>query len=603
MSNGAPRAPLEKAPLPFAGLSRWVTAPSTWGGLCGALVAVLYGVATLDRPPGTTVWFVACVVTGAVLATLRGDFQEQKALSMVRKLGAGLAKPTVENLQAALPEASVFPDRSFWINFQNWVGGAVAIALSYKLLAGADWSVAGRIAFLGGALGPATSVLMHVLVISRSRTAIERLAVGLPLPEVLRALPPSRLQLRNRLMVFTAVCVLTPTVFILDATVRRTDRTLERLLAQPTPEAQQALLASDQGEGWVPIAALGGIVILMVLGTGIIVGTALGQPMRGITAEATRIASGDLRVAHVIPAEDEVWAVASAFTGMQSQLTEAISGLVSAGAKIGTATSELVQSSARHESGAAQQASALAETSATTEELARSARQIADNAQSVARLAEQTLQAAQGGMKSAEAFFASMGRMKQGNQGIADSVVKLNKRVQQVGRIVEFIDGIADKSDLLALNAELEGNKAGEVGRGFSLVAAEMRRLAESVMGSTREIIALIEEVRDATNAAVMATEAGVKASDTGSALARKVSEGLSNILGFATTTADAVQRITLATHQQQLGTDQLAQAMADILRSTRVGEGASAKMSAANGDLQALAAELKATVDRFEVG
>ena len=83
-----------KPALPFAGLSRWVTAPSTWGGLVGALVAVLYGVATLERPPGTTVWFVAAVVTGAVLATLRGDFQEQKALAMVRRLGAGQAKPT-----------------------------------------------------------------------------------------------------------------------------------------------------------------------------------------------------------------------------------------------------------------------------------------------------------------------------------------------------------------------------------------------------------------------------------------------------------------------------------------------------------------------------
>ena len=88
-------------------------------------------------------------------------------------------------------------------------------------------------------------------------------------------------------------------------------------------------------------------------------------------------------------------------------------------------------------------------------------------------------------------------------------MVRLNKRVQQIGKVVEFINEIADKSDLLALNAELEGTKAGEVGRGFSLVAAEMRRLAENVITSTRAIEQLIEEIRDATNAAVMATEAG----------------------------------------------------------------------------------------------
>src|SRR5204862_1839862 len=106
----------------------------------------------------------------------------------------------------------------------------------------------------------------------------------------------------------------------------------------------------------------------------------------------------------------------------------------------------------------------------------------------VSRLAQQMLDSAQHGKRSAGAFYAAILRVREGNQAIADSVVKLNKRVQQVGRIVEFIDGIADKSDLLALNAELEGNKAGDVGLGFSLIAAEMRRLSESVMGSTREI-------------------------------------------------------------------------------------------------------------------
>ncbi|MFP2902888.1 methyl-accepting chemotaxis protein, partial [Corallococcus sp. 4LFB] len=68
-----------------------------------------------------------------------------------------------------------------------------------------------------------------------------------------------------------------------------------------------------------------------------------------------------------------------------------------------------------------------------------------------------------------------MSRMRQDNQAIGSAVARLNKRVQQIGKIVEFINGVADKSDLLALNAELEGTKAGEVGRGFSLVAAEMR--------------------------------------------------------------------------------------------------------------------------------
>ena len=93
-----------------------------------------------------------------------------------------------------------------------------------------------------------------------------------------------------------------------------------------------------------------------------------------------------------------------------------------------------------------------------------------------------------------------MARMRAGQPGHRRGGGRsCNKRVQQIGKIVEFINGVADKSDLLALNAELEGTKAGEVGRGFSLVAAEMRRLAENVLESTKEIEGLIEEIREAT--------------------------------------------------------------------------------------------------------
>jgi methyl-accepting chemotaxis protein len=121
-------------------------------------------------------------------------------------------------------------------------------------------------------------------------------------------------------------------------------------------------------------------------------------------------------------------------------------------------------------------------------------------------------------------------------------------------------------------------------------------------MGSTREINRLIEEIRDATNAAVMATEAGVKATDAGSALARQVTDNLDRIVAFANQTSDAVKAITLATHQQQAGTDQLAAAMSDILRSTESAMGATQQMSSANADLTSLSKELETTVASFEV-
>jgi methyl-accepting chemotaxis protein len=418
-------------------------------------------------------------------------------------------------------------------------------------------------------------------------------AQGLTAADVVQALPADRFQLRLRLIFFTAVAVLVPLVLVLDLGLSNATRLLDAQLAGQAPAT---------GGGLEALLVITGFTLALVLFCGVLSGRVLGGPLQEIVSATRRMVKGQLGKTTIIPSEDELWGAATAFALMESQLLTALQKLKGAGVKISSTTEELIASSQKHESGAADQTGALSQTSATTEELARSARQIAQNAGDVSRLAQAMLDSAQNGKRSAAAFYASILRVREVNQAIADSVVRLNKRVQQVGRIVEFIDGIADKSDLLALNAELEGTKAGDVGRGFSLVAAEMRRLSESVMSSTREINRLIEEIRDATNAAVMATEAGVKATDAGSALAKAVTESLDRILQFANQTTDAVKSITLATLQQQSGTDQLASAMADILRSTESALGATAQMSSANADLSSLSSELQSTVSRFEV-
>jgi methyl-accepting chemotaxis protein len=183
--------------------------------------------------------------------------------------------------------------------------------------------------------------------------------------------------------------------------------------------------------------------------------------------------------------------------------------------------------------------------------------------------------------------------MRRDNQAISEAVGRLSQRVQQIGKIVEFINGVADKSDLLALNAELEGTKAGEVGRGFSLVAAEMRRLAENVIESTNEIEELIQEIRGATGAAVDATEAGMRATLGSMGTADSVSASLSQITALAERTSEAVKAISHSTQQQQSGTDQLAETMADILRVTQSSLDATKQVSAANVELAALVKEL----------
>ncbi|NBD11630.1 MULTISPECIES: methyl-accepting chemotaxis protein [Corallococcus] len=592
------------SPLPeLRSLGRWTTRPRITGSCVGVVLALLHIHVPRTLPEAARTPLSGLMLCALVLFVSVGFARDNRALRTLFALSDGRLPVQSEHLRVALQEVAAIPGRSFGFVMQGWLGGTLMVSLALPLLAHVSWTEGLRVMVLGMSIGPLSGMFVYLMMVRRARVTLERLVALGPSPlEVLAALPPRRMHIRRRLVLFTAIAVVSPSLFILDVAFTRTVTVVDAWARASTPEARAEVVARAREGGGPPLGLVPGLVTLFILGTAALAGTALSEPLRAITEDATRIASGEVRPPRVIHAEDEVWATSAAFTQMQVQLVQALSQLRRAGIQISTTTEQLVATSTGQEVGADEQAGALNATSATTEELARSAQQIADNAESVSAIAETTFGAAQSGQRGATAFLGSMQRMKEDNEAIADAVVRLNKRVQQIGKVVEFINEIADKSDLLALNAELEGTKAGEVGRGFSLVAAEMRRLAENVIRSTKEIEGLIGEIRDATNAAVMATEAGLKTTELGTLLAAQVDDSLGLILELARQTSHAVRSISLATLQQQTGTDQLAAAMGDILRVTEQNAAATKQMVAANADLSTLAHDLQHVVRRFHI-
>ncbi|WP_426753693.1 methyl-accepting chemotaxis protein [Myxococcus sp. Y35] len=587
-------------PVGLRGLARWMARPALLGCSVGAALAVLHCQLTDTVPPGA--WAPFLLLVGLVLALTLWftGVHGRRALRVLYALGEGRQAASAESLLQALLEARTFPERSFGFVLQCWLLVSLGMAFVFVPLVDGAWTLGLRLALMGLFLGPLSALFVYLLVARRSRKAVELVAAqGLSPMEVVATTPPRQRRVRRRMVLVTAVALLSPSFFILDAAVFRSFAAVDAMVGAPAQVQREVATRASETQG----LAVAGLVAVLVMVTAYVGGAVVAEPLRSITEDATRIAQGDFRPPRIIAAEDEVWATSAAFAQMQTQLGQALTQLQRAGLQISTTTEQLVATSGEQESGADEQAASLNLTSATTEELARSAQQIAGNAESVSAIAETTFAAAQTGQRGAAAFLGAMQRMKEDNQAIADAVVRLNKRVQQIGKVVEFINEIADKSDLLALNAELEGTKAGEVGRGFSLVAAEMRRLAENVIRSTKAIEQLIAEIRDATHAAVMATEAGLKTTDAGTVLAAQVDESLSLILELARQTSHAVRSISLATQQQQTGTDQLAAAMGDILRVTEQNYAATKQMAAANADLSTLARDLKRAVERFHIG
>lgn len=282
-------------------------------------------------------------------------------------------------------------------------------------------------------------------------------------------------------------------------------------------------------------------------------------PIGRLVKAAQQIARGDLRVELEVRRRDELALLADAFSRMAGQLGGIITEVRAAATGIGSASQEILAGARQHEQGASEQASAVEQTRRTTETLLHSAREIAESSQQVLQNADET---------------------NRNNQAIAEAISKLAAQTDRISEILEFIKGVANKSELLALNAALEGTKAGEAGRGFSLVAAQMQRLAEQVMSSAKDIAAMTGSIRQSMSAAVLTTEEGAK---------------------VAAATARSARQIRLIVQQQQSGTEQVSQAMQNVTQVAQQTAAGSRQAVRAVDELTDRAAQLTARVSQFQ--
>jgi methyl-accepting chemotaxis protein len=319
--------------------------------------------------------------------------------------------------------------------------------------------------------------------------------------------------------------------------------------------------------------------------------------LRTLSDHARSISEGDLTRPIEVQGD-----LADAFRAMTATFTEIARRFDELSAALDSRTANILTTTKQQEAGAAEEASTVSEVTATMGELAATARQIAANAESVTRSAEQAATTVGHGRTAMSTFVSSITDIQQGNKVINDNIVQLNRHVQQIGGILDIINNIADRSDLLALNAALEGTKAGETGKGFLLVAGEMRRLAENVFNSTAEIKQLIGEVTEATNATVMATESGMKSTRRGVELAEEAERSFDRIVETIEATTQAAKQISVATQQQHTATDQIVSAMGEVSDVAQQSLEGIRQTASSVADLSNMALQLRKMIGRYRV-
>ncbi len=266
-----------------------------------------------------------------------------------------------------------------------------------------------------------------------------------------------------------------------------------------------------------------------------------------------------------INSADEFGVLAEAYNKMLDLIVYLIRQTQEASKLLAQSASDILAATEQQASGSAEQAASISETTATMEELASTYRQIAENADQVVRLAEASLGSAESGQKAVGTTLTAMEEIRVGSQASANNILILGERSQQIGQVLTMINSIADQTKILALNAAIEAARAGEAGKGFSVVAVEIRKLAESVVESTGEISTIMGEIQSAASELVMSTEQELKQVQSGLELASLTGESFGQILGTIEQTTIAAKEISAATQQQRSATDQVVKAMREV--------------------------------------
>ncbi|MHB1342502.1 MAG: methyl-accepting chemotaxis protein [Coriobacteriia bacterium] len=272
-----------------------------------------------------------------------------------------------------------------------------------------------------------------------------------------------------------------------------------------------------------------------------------------------------------------------------SNVSNLLDQIRAANTNIRALTAEVMAATDQQASGASEQAAAVTQTSATVEELAQTSSQIADNSESVVRVAERTLGSAEEGMQAVSDTAEGIEEIRITTQQSSDRILALGERSQEIGRVLSIIDEIAEQTKILALNAAIEAARAGDAGKGFSVVAEEIRKLAESVTESTQEIGRVVREIQASTSALIMQTEKAAKKVDEGKHLAQNTQDALERIVSQVEETTDAAKQISIATQQQRTASDQVVVSMKEVAQVSQQAAGTSRQISAAILELNAL--------------
>lgn len=315
-----------------------------------------------------------------------------------------------------------------------------------------------------------------------------------------------------------------------------------------------------------------------------------------------KVAQNDLTVRVIIRADDELGDMGKYFNSMIDANSQLIENIRDSALHVASASDQLHGTAEQLAAGAEQVAAQTSAVATAGEEMAATSTEIAQNCSRAAHGSVAAGEAARAGSGVVEQTVQVMSRIAERVTGAARTVSGLGERSEQIGQIIGTIEDIADQTNLLALNAAIEAARAGEQGRGFAVVADEVRALAERTTRATREISEMIKAIQQETRTAVSSMQEGVDEVTSGTADAARSGEALCQILAEIDAVTTQVSQIATAAEEQTATTGEISRNIVEVTDVVRSTAGSAHETADAAGRLSRVAEELELQVERFKL-
>jgi methyl-accepting chemotaxis protein len=373
-------------------------------------------------------------------------------------------------------------------------------------------------------------------------------------------------------------------------------------LQEKSSRIYDALAESSYARGRNLLFGIAALSIILSIVTAILLTRSIVRPLRTGMEAANRLANGDLTMEIAVSGKNEVSVLLGAIQNTTGTLRKIISDIKSAAGMLASASTQMSASSEQVSRGAVEQAERASLVATASEEMAQTVTDVARNTANISDSATQTAEVARNGEAMVEKTVQEIRAVATTAAESASIVEELGQRSKQIGEILGVIDDIADQTNLLALNAAIEAARAGEHGRGFAVVADEVRKLAEKTVSATKKIGETIGAIRTEVERAVKAMSATAQRVEAGASLSAQSGKSLEEIVHSVGELQMMIQQIASATEEITATSEQVTRDIEHIAQSTRESSSSAEQTAQSSVELSNLAVNLQQIVSRFTV-